>query len=124
MYTSNTDLSQQYAQGTSVDQISCRADISEINAGANTSHYSTRANACHAAWRDSLRAAVKTLVRVLGSGQFTGEVGILSGRRTLFRVRATKPGRVIELDRQHMLALMQSDADWPDPDGCFHSPQG
>jgi thioredoxin reductase (NADPH) len=69
-------------------------------------------------------AAVKTLVRVLGSGQFTGEVGILSGRRTLFRVRATKPGRVIELDRQHMLALMQSDADWPDPDGCFHSPQG
>jgi hypothetical protein len=29
----------------------------------------------------------------------------------LFRVRATKPGRVIELDRQHMLALMQSDAE-------------
>jgi thioredoxin reductase (NADPH) len=28
-------------------------------------------------------AAVKTLVRVLGSGQFTCEVGILSGRRTL-----------------------------------------
>ena len=28
----------------------------------------------------------------------------------LFRVRATKPGRVIELDR-HMLALMQSDAE-------------
>lgn len=28
-------------------------------------------------------AVVKTLVRVLRSGQFTGEVGILSGRRTL-----------------------------------------
>jgi thioredoxin reductase (NADPH) len=55
--------------------------------------------------------AVETLVTVHGSGQFTGEVGTLSGRRTLFRVRATKPGKVIELDRQHMLALMQSDAE-------------
>ena len=124
MHTGNTGPLQQYAQGTSVDQISCRADISEINAGANTSHYSTRANACHAERGEILyeqgdtslpffvvvsgeievvhplgTAVVKTLVRVLGSGQFTGEVGILSGRRTLFRVRATKPGRVIELDR-------------------------
>jgi len=55
--------------------------------------------------------AVETLVTVHGSGQFTGEVGTLSGRRTLFRVRATKPGKVIELDRQHMLALIQSDAE-------------
>jgi thioredoxin reductase (NADPH) len=56
-------------------------------------------------------AAVKIIVRVLGSGQFTGEVSTLSGRRALFRLRVTKPGRVIELDRQHMLALMQSDAE-------------
>ncbi|MGC2382296.1 MAG: FAD-dependent oxidoreductase [Nitrososphaeraceae archaeon] len=55
--------------------------------------------------------AVETLVTVHSSGQFTGEVGTLSGRRTLFRVRATKPGKVIELDRQHMLALIQSDAE-------------
>jgi thioredoxin reductase (NADPH) len=54
---------------------------------------------------------VETLVTVYGFGQFTGEVGTLSGRRTLFRVRATKPGKVIELDRQHMLALVQSDAE-------------
>ena len=55
--------------------------------------------------------AVETLVTVHRPGQFTGEVGTLSGRRTLFCVRATKPGKVIELDRQHMLALMQSDAE-------------
>jgi thioredoxin reductase (NADPH) len=55
--------------------------------------------------------ATETLVTVYGSGQFTGEVGTLSGRRTLFRVRATKPGKVIELDRQHMRALVQSDAE-------------
>ena len=55
--------------------------------------------------------AVETLVTIHRSGQFTGEVGTLSGRRTMFRVRATEPGKVIELDRQHMLALIQSDAE-------------
>jgi thioredoxin reductase (NADPH) len=53
----------------------------------------------------------ETLVTVHSSGQFTGEVGTLSGRRSLFRVRATKPGKAIELNRQQMLALMQSDAE-------------
>jgi thioredoxin reductase (NADPH) len=54
---------------------------------------------------------VETLVTVHHSGQFTGEVGTLSGRRTMFRVRATKPSKVIELDRQHMLTLVQTDAE-------------
>jgi thioredoxin reductase (NADPH) len=54
---------------------------------------------------------VDTLVTIHRSGQFTGEVGTLSGRRTMFRVRATKPGKVIELDRQHMLTLVQTDAE-------------
>ena len=54
---------------------------------------------------------VETLVTVYEPGQFTGEVGILFGRRTLFRVRAIKPGKAIELDRQQMLALIQTDAE-------------
>jgi thioredoxin reductase (NADPH) len=54
---------------------------------------------------------VETLVTVYEPGQFTGEVGTLSGRRTLFRVRAARPGKVIELDRQQMLALIQTDAE-------------
>jgi thioredoxin reductase (NADPH) len=54
---------------------------------------------------------IETLVTVHRSGQFSGEVGTLSGRRTLFHVRATKPSKVFELDRQHMLALLQSDAE-------------
>ncbi len=54
---------------------------------------------------------VETLVTVFESGQFTGEVGTFSGRPTLFRVLASKSGKVIELDRQHMLALVQSDAE-------------
>jgi thioredoxin reductase (NADPH) len=55
--------------------------------------------------------SAETLVTVYDAGQFTGEVSTLSGRRTLFRWRATKSGEVIELDRQHMLALVQTDAE-------------
>src|SRR5919106_185958 len=54
--------------------------------------------------------AIETLVTVHRSGQFTGEVGTLSGRRTMFRLRATKTGKVIELDRR-MLTLVQTDAE-------------
>jgi thioredoxin reductase (NADPH) len=54
---------------------------------------------------------IETLVTVYKSGQFSGEVATLSGRRTLFRVRAIEPGKVIELNRQQMLALLQSDAE-------------
>src|ERR671933_40898 len=54
---------------------------------------------------------VETLITTYESGQFTGEVGTLSGRPSLFRVRATTPGKVIELNRQQMLALVQTDAE-------------
>jgi thioredoxin reductase (NADPH) len=54
---------------------------------------------------------VETLITVHGPGQFTGEVNMLSGRPTVVRMRATKPGELIELDRQHMLSLLQTDAE-------------
>jgi thioredoxin reductase (NADPH) len=55
--------------------------------------------------------AAETLITVHGPGQFTGEVNMLSGRRSLFRMRATKPGELIELDHQRTLDLMQTDAE-------------
>jgi len=56
-------------------------------------------------------AAAETLVAAFGPGQFTGEVNTLSGRRALFRTRVTKPGEVIELDRQQLLTFLQTDAE-------------
>ena len=53
----------------------------------------------------------EVLVTVTEPGQFTGEINSLSGRRALFRVRATKAGDVIELDRASMLSLIQADAE-------------
>lgn len=55
--------------------------------------------------------AQETLVTVHGPGEFTGEVNMLSGRRSLVRARVTKPGKVIELDHQQMFGLIQTDAE-------------
>ncbi len=67
--------------------------------------------------------AVETIVTIHGIGEFTGEVNMLSGRQTLFRVRVIKPGKVIELDRQHMMALLQNDADRRESGKGVYSPQ-
>ena len=53
----------------------------------------------------------ESLITTHGPRQFTGEVNMLSGRRALFRIRVTQPGDVIEVDRDQMLALVQTDAE-------------
>ncbi|HKH43713.1 MAG TPA: FAD-dependent oxidoreductase [Thermoanaerobaculia bacterium] len=53
----------------------------------------------------------ETLVAVHGPGQFSGEVSMLSGRRALVRARVTQPGEVVEMDRERLLALVQTDAE-------------
>jgi len=58
--------------------------------------------------------ASETIITSHGSGEFTGEVNMISGRRSLIRARVTKPGKVIELDRQHFLTLVQTDAELSD----------
>jgi thioredoxin reductase (NADPH) len=50
----------------------------------------------------------------LRAGQFTGEGNMLTGRRALARVRASQPAEVVELDREQLLALVQTDADLSD----------
>jgi len=52
-----------------------------------------------------------TIIAVHGPGQFSGEVNMLSGRRALARARATEPGAVIELDRDSLLSLVQTDSE-------------
>ena len=52
-----------------------------------------------------------TLVTIHAPGQFTGEVNMISGRRALFRARARRSGTLIELTREQMLGLIQTDAE-------------
>jgi len=51
------------------------------------------------------------VVVTYGRGQFTGEINMLSGRPPLVRARAGTAGEVVEMDRAHMLALVQTDAE-------------
>lgn len=44
-------------------------------------------------------------------GQFSGEVSMITGRPAMARTRVTEAGEVIELNRQQLLTLVQTDAD-------------
>jgi thioredoxin reductase (NADPH) len=54
------------------------------------------------------------IVALFRPGQFTGEISVLFGRRILVRVRAREAGEVIELDRENLLALVQTDSELSD----------
>jgi thioredoxin reductase (NADPH) len=54
---------------------------------------------------------VETVVTVLTPGKFTGEANLLSGRRTLVAVRASQASEVLELTRESLLQLVQTDAE-------------
>src|SRR6266849_6315112 len=44
-------------------------------------------------------------------GQFSGELNLVTGRRGLATVRVTEPGEVIEVERDSLLGLLQTDAE-------------
>ena len=48
---------------------------------------------------------------LFGPGQFTGEVNMLSGRRALVRARVSESGEVIEMNRERLLTLVQTDGE-------------
>jgi thioredoxin reductase (NADPH) len=54
---------------------------------------------------------VDEVVVTHGPGQFTGEVNLLSGRRTLVSIRAPEDTLLIELTREELLALVQTDSE-------------
>jgi thioredoxin reductase (NADPH) len=53
----------------------------------------------------------ETIVTVHTAGGFTGEVAMLAGRRALSTLRVREPGEVIEVARDDLLALVQTDAE-------------
>jgi thioredoxin reductase (NADPH) len=57
------------------------------------------------------RGSGDEIVTVHRAGQFTGDVGMLSGRRAVVRVRAGEPSEVIEVDREYLLQFVQADSE-------------
>jgi len=54
------------------------------------------------------------VIAVCGPGMFTGEVNVLSGRRGLVTIRAAEPGELIEIERDTLRTLVQTDSELSD----------
>ncbi len=50
----------------------------------------------------------------LGPGQFTGEVGALAGQPAMVSIRAAAPSDVIEIGRDQLLRIVQTDSELSD----------
>jgi thioredoxin reductase (NADPH) len=58
-------------------------------------------------------SAEKPMALIL-PGQFTGEMSLLTGRPYVVRVRAKEAGEVLQIERNRLLALLQTDSDLSD----------
>ena len=53
----------------------------------------------------------ETVIASFHPGQFSGESNMFTGRRAIARLRVAAAGEVIQLDREQLLALIQTDAE-------------
>jgi thioredoxin reductase (NADPH) len=54
---------------------------------------------------------VETLNATVRAGQFSGEASLMSGRRSMAQLRVSEAGEIVELSREQLLALVQTDAE-------------
>ena len=59
-------------------------------------------------------STAEELVLVLHPGMFTGEIHMLSSRRGLVTIRVRASGEVIQVDREQLIALVQTDSELSD----------
>ena len=59
-------------------------------------------------------AGGEEIVAVQNPGQFTGEINLLSGRQALVNLRVGEPGEVLDVKRDDLLALVQTDSELSD----------
>jgi thioredoxin reductase (NADPH) len=54
------------------------------------------------------------VIALCGPGMFTGELNVLSGRRGLVRIQASEPSELIEIERETLQGLVQTDSELSD----------
>src|SRR6266852_9179816 len=64
--------------------------------------------------REILRPSGGELIVVHEAGQFAGDVHMLSGRNSVVRARMAEAGEIIEVDREQLLSLVQTDSELSD----------
>lgn len=57
-----------------------------------------------------VRDSAEEVLAICGPGMFTGELNLLSGRRALGIIRAAQPSELIEVEREALLSLVQTDS--------------
>ena len=57
-----------------------------------------------------VRENTEEVFAVCGPGMFSGELNLLSGRRALARIRAAQPSKLIEVEREALVNLLQTDS--------------
>jgi thioredoxin reductase (NADPH) len=82
-----------------------------VNAGDPTVHFYVVKTGVLDVVREGDGASGEVLVATETPGQFSGEVNMISGRRGMFTLRARHDGEVIELAREEVVALVQTDAE-------------
>src|SRR5260370_42355489 len=63
------------------------------------------------AWRSCSRITGERPLVTHGPGGFTGEMTMISGRRSLVRGRVTEPGEILELSAERLRSLVAKDAE-------------
>ena len=77
---------------------------------ANVPFYVVKSGALEVVRRDGATGA-ETVIVAHVPGQFTGEVNLISGRRSLFQLRVREPGELLELTREQLTELIQIDSE-------------
>jgi thioredoxin reductase (NADPH) len=54
---------------------------------------------------------VESVLVIHRPGQISGEINTLSGRRAIFTIRVAESGEVIEVNHEHLMDIVQTDAD-------------
>src|SRR5580658_9517760 len=57
----------------------------------------------------SVSGSDSPVLRVLNDGEFSGEINMLSSRRSLVRIRACEASALLEIDRANLRRIMQTD---------------
>src|SRR5713101_7952770 len=56
----------------------------------------------------------EAVIALCGPGMFTGELNVLSGRRGLVQIRSSEPSELIEIEREPLQGLVQTDSELSD----------
>ena len=62
------------------------------------------------------------LIAIVGPAQFTGDISMILGRPAQMRLSVRNPGEVVQLTRDQMHALIQTDAEWKAKGAEFVTP--